>query len=147
LATDADEVYPSLSPDDRWLAYSSDVSGDFDVYVQPFPDLGATVRVSPNGGREPLWAPDGDRLYYRSADGGKVFAVDVLDRDPLRFGPQKLLFEGPFVSGVWWGRKWDVHPDGDRFLMLRAEQLETREGIHVIVNWFDELERTVPIGD
>ncbi|MEJ2188274.1 MAG: protein kinase [Acidobacteriota bacterium] len=147
LASGADEIYPSLSPDDRWLAYVSDISGDFEVYVQPFPDLGAIVRVSPNGGREPLWAPSGNRLYYRSADGRRVFAVDVLGHDPLRFGPEKLLFEGPFASGVLWGSKWDIHPDGDRFLMLQTENLEATEGIRVIVNWVDKLQRLVPASD
>ncbi len=146
LSSGADEIYPSLSPDDRWLAYVSDVSGDFEVYVQPFPDLGAIVRVSPNGGQEPRWAPSGNRLYYRSADGRKVFAVDVLGQDPLQFGPEKLLFEGDFASGVLWGSKWDIHPNGDRFLMLRTENQEATEGIRVIVNWFDELERLVPTG-
>ncbi len=144
LATSAQEIYPALSPDERWLAYVSDVSGSFEVYVQPFPDLGATIRVSPNGGVEPIWSPSGDRLYYRSANGRRVFAVDVISGDPLRFGSEELLFEGSFEPGVKWGSKWDIHPDGDRFLMLQAEYPDPPEGIRVIVNWFEELERLVP---
>jgi serine/threonine-protein kinase len=144
LATGANETYPSLSPDERWLAYVSDVSGDFEVYVQPFPGLGAIIRVSPNGGHEPLWSPTGDRLYYRSANGSRVFAVDVLGREPLRFGREKLLFEGDFAGGVVFGRKWDIHPDGDRFLMLQIEHPEAPTGIRVVSNWFAELERLVP---
>jgi serine/threonine-protein kinase len=144
LATDANEAYPSLSPDGRWLAYVSDVSGDFEVYVKPFPELGAIVRVSPNGGHEPLWAPSGDRLYYRSANGGRVFAVDVLGYDPLRFGREELLFEGDFARGVVFGSKWDIHPDGDRFLMLQPEHPEAPPNIRVVTNWFTELERLVP---
>jgi hypothetical protein len=146
LATGASEAYPSLSPDERWMAYVSDVSGDFEVYVQPFPDLGAIVRVSPNGGHEPLWAPSGDRLYYRSANGSQVFAVDVLGHDPLRFGREELLFEGDFAGGVVFGSKWDIHPDGDRFLMLQNEHPESPVGIRVISNWITELERLVPSG-
>jgi serine/threonine-protein kinase len=144
LATGANEAYPSLSPDERWLAYVSDVSGEFEVYVQPFPELGAIVRVSPSGGHEPLWSPSGDRLYYRSANGTGVFAVDVLSHDPLRFGREKLLFEGDFAGGVVFGRKWDIHPDGDRFLMLQIEHPEAPPGIRVVTNWFAELERLVP---
>ena len=144
LVTGANEAYPSLSPDERWLAYVSDVSGSFEVYVQPFPDLGATIRVSPNGGHEPLWAPSGDRLYYRSANGARVFAVDVLSHDPLRFGREELLFEGDFARGVVFGAKWDIHPDGDRFLMLQIEHSEAPPGIRVVTNWFAELERLVP---
>jgi serine/threonine-protein kinase len=147
LATDANEAYPSLSPDERWLAYVSDVSGDYEVYVQPFPDLGAIVRVSPNGGHEPLWAPSGDRLYYRSSDGTRVYAVDVLGHDPLRFGREEQLFEGEFAGGVVFGSKWDIHPDGDRFLMLRTEHPESPKGIRVVTNWFAELERLVPTDD
>ena len=144
LATRAHEVYPALSPDERWLAYASNVSGSLEVYVQPFPDLGATVRASPNGGVEPIWSPSGDRLYYRSANGRRVFAVDVLGGDPLRFGSEELLFEGGFEPGVKWGSKWDIHPDGDRFLMLQAEYPDPPQGIRVVANWFDELERLVP---
>jgi len=144
LATAAHEINPALSPDDRWLAYASDVTGRLEVYVQPFPDLGATIRVSPNGGMEPIWSPAGDRLYYRSANGRRVFAVDVISGDPLRFGSEVLLFEGSFEPGLTWGAKWDIHPDGDRFLMLQPEYPDPPEGISVIVNWFEELERLVP---
>jgi Tol biopolymer transport system component/predicted Ser/Thr protein kinase len=147
LATGANEAYPTLSPDERWLAYVSDLSGEFEVYVQPFPELGAIVRVSPNGGHEPLWSPSGDRLYYRSANGTRVFAVDVLDHDPLRFGREELLFEGDFAGGVVFGSKWDIHPDGDRFLMLLVEHSEGPSGIRVVTNWFAELERLVPTAD
>ena len=146
LATRAHEINPALSPDDRWLAYASNVSGRFEVYVQPFPDPGATIRVSPNGGREPIWSPSGDRLYYRSANGRRVFVVDVIGGDPLRFGSEELLFEGSFEPGPTWGAKWDIHPDGEKFLMLRASYPSPPEGIRVIVNWFDELERLVPSG-
>jgi serine/threonine protein kinase/Tol biopolymer transport system component len=144
IATSAQEIKPALSPDDRWLAYASNVTGRLEVYVQPFPDLGATIRVSPNGGTEPIWSPSGDRLYYRSENGRRVFAVDVISGDPLRFGSEELLFEGSFEPGVKWGSKWDIHPDGDRFLMLQAEYPDPPDGIRVIVNWFDELERLVP---
>ena len=145
LETDADEVQPKLSPDDRWLAYASDLTGRFEVYVQRFPDLGSTVRVSPNGGQEPLWSPSGDRLYYRSLNGRQTFAVEVVSGDPLQFGQENLLFESRLISpGIRWGRKWDLHPDGDRFLMLQAESSQSAEEIRVVVNWFTELERLVP---
>jgi len=145
--SDADEIQAKLSPDERWVAYASDLSGRLEVYVQPFPNLGATIRVSPNGGQEPLWSPSGDRLYYRSITGRRVFAVDVLDEEPLRFGREELLFEGDFTTGIRWGRKWDIHPDGDRFLMLRVDYPAAPEGIRVVANWFGELERLVPSND
>jgi len=144
IDTSAQEIKPALSPDDRWLAYVSNVTGRLEVYVQPFPDLGATIRVSPNGGTEPIWSPSGDRLYYRSQNGRRVFAVDVISGDPLRFGSEELLFEGSFEPGVTWGSKWDIHPDGEKFLMLQAEYPDPPEGIRVVTNWFAELERLVP---
>jgi Tol biopolymer transport system component len=144
ITTKADECLVTLAPDERWIAYASDVSGRLEVFVQPFPDLGRTIRVSPNGGTEPLWSPSGDRLYYRSESGRRVYAVDVLDTDPLRFGTEKLLFENSFAPGIRWGPKWDIHPDGDRFVMLQLESTEPVEGIRVVTNWFAELERLVP---
>ena len=106
--------------------------------------LDGTIRVSPNGGTDPLWSPSGDRLYYRSENGRRVLAVDVLGTDPLRFGTETMLFEGSFTPGIRWGRKWDLHPDGNRFLMLMHENAEPVEGIRVVINWFSELARLVP---
>jgi hypothetical protein len=102
---------------------------------------------SANGGTEPLWSPKGDRLYYRSEAGTRVYAVDVVRTDPLRFGQETLLFDGSFAPPIKWGRKWDIHPDGDRFLMLEHENMDPVEGIRVVTNWFTELERLVPPGD
>ena len=83
--TDADEFSPSLSSDVRWLAYVSDESGKFEVYVRPFPNVSAARwQISRNGGSEPMWSPSGRELYYRSGsgelmevqvDGGNGFSV------------------------------------------------------------------------
>jgi hypothetical protein len=147
LDSEADEVHPALSPDDQWFAYTSDITGRLEVYIQRFPNLGGTIRISSNGGQEPQWSPSGDRLYYRSINGREVFAVDVLGGDPLRFGREELLFEGDFEPGIRWGAKWDIHPDGDRFLMLQIEHPENPKEIRVVINWFAELERLVPTDD
>ena len=144
IATDDNDCHPILSPDNHWLAYASDVSGRMEVYVKPYPSLEGRLRVSANGGTEPLWSPDGERLYFRSEHGRRVFAVDILDTDPLDFGQERLLFEGNFAPSIRWGRKWDIHPDGDRFLMLEHESADAIEGIRVVTNWFSELERMVP---
>jgi serine/threonine protein kinase/Tol biopolymer transport system component len=147
LATDADESHPSLSPDERWIAYASDVTGNTEVYVQRFPNLGGTIRISADGGQEPLWSPSGDRLYFRSTDGRRVYAVDVLQGDPPSFGREELLFEGNFDPGPRWGANWDIHPDGNRFLMLQIKHGENPRDIKVVTNWFNELERLVPTSD
>ena len=147
LDSGTEEIHPALSPDEQWLAYASDVTGRLEIYVQRFPTLGGTVRVSSNGGQEPRWSPSGDRLYYRSTDGRRVFAVDVVAGDSIRFGLEELLFEGNFAPGPRWGSKWDIHPDGDRFLMLQIELSDNPREIRVVSNWFAELERLVPTGD
>jgi Tol biopolymer transport system component len=147
LDSGANEVHAALSPDETWLAYASDVTGRFEVCIQRFPSLGGTMRVSSNGGQEPKWSPSGDRIYFRSTDGRRVFAVDVVGDDPLQFSQERLLFEGSFDPGPRWGSKWDIHPDGDRFLMLQIELSENPREIQVVTNWFAELERLVPSGD
>jgi Tol biopolymer transport system component len=144
LELGAHAVQAKLSPDGRLLAYASDRSGRFEVYVQSFPEAGGTVRVSPRGGQEPLWSPSGDLIYYRSMNGKQIFAVEVEDRDPLRLGTETLIAEGDFDPGIRWGRKWDIHPDGDRFLVLQVESYESPGGIQVVKNWFSELEELVP---
>ena len=73
--------------------------------------------------------------------------VDVLGGDPLQFGREELLFEGNFDPGPRWGTKWDIHPDGDRYLMLQIELSDNPREIRVVSNWFAELERLVPTGD
>jgi len=147
LESDSNVVQAKLSPDGLLLAYASDRSNRFEIYLQSFPHPGGTVRVSPNGGQEPLWSPSGDRVYYRSLDGKQIFAVNILDRDPLRLGPERLLLEGDFVPGIRWGRKWDIHPDGERFLVLRVDGSESPDEILVVRNWFSELEQLVPTGN
>jgi len=147
LSSDADETHPALSPDERWIAYASDVTGTFEVYAERFPDLGEKVRISASGGQEPRWSPSGDRLYYRSTDGRKVFGIDVTGGDIIRFGPESLLFQGSFSPGPRWGANWDIHPDGDRFLMLQLERPDNPREIRVVTNWFAELERLVPTSD
>ncbi len=146
LAPDANVIQAKISPDGRFLAYTSDRTDRYEVYVQPYPDVGSTVRVSPNGGQEPLWSPSGDRLYYRSLNGSRIFAVDLLERDPLRLGKEGLVIEGHFLPGIKWGRTWDIDPDGKRFLVLAVKPSEPPEGIRVVRNWFTELEQLVPTG-
>ena len=124
IATQAAEWPLALSPNGRWIAYASDTSGQFEIYVQPFPDVsGAQPQlVSAGGGNEPLWGPDGGELFYRGPDG--VMVVDVTSDDTFtRRGAPKALFRDTYVGGV---HDWDISSNGQRFLMIKqAEPIQT----------------------
>jgi serine/threonine-protein kinase len=141
LATSLNDVQNSaLSPDGKWLAYYSSETGRPNVYVQSFPSGGSRAQVSPAGGTEPHWAPDGRALYYQQADGMMMVPIDA--GPAFSPGKPQMLFGGVSVTSTDSGQTYDVAPKGDRFLMLRS----VREGgpapeVRVIVNWFDELRR------
>jgi serine/threonine-protein kinase len=136
-----------LSPDGRWLAYQSDESGQDEIYVQPFPDLGAgRWQVSPAGGAEPAWARNGRELFYLDGEGALV-AVPIQTQPGFSAGNPTKLFDAPYfpVSGT---RRYDVTADGQRFLFIKydADQsdLSSRSSLVVIQNWQEELKRLVP---
>ena len=140
------EEYPQISPDGRWLAYTSNESGQMEVFIRPFPnvDSGGRWQVSMNGGGGPLWAPDGHELFYYSSDGTMVVSVET--EPTFKLGtPQTLPITGPYIG-------WDISPDGKRFLMLKrieaeADESRTEESrtINIVLNWFKELKERVPV--
>jgi serine/threonine protein kinase len=139
VATAANEVHPVMSPNGRWLAYTSDVTGADDVFVRRYPESDYEVQASAGGGREPLWAPDGKTLYYRLFDA--VMAVSAHDDGELRLGKPRLLFRGKYLLGKA-RRSYDISPDGSHFLMLRMTDASSPPTeFVVVVNWFEELKR------
>jgi serine/threonine-protein kinase len=118
------EVYPALSPDGKWLAYSSDESGHFEVYVRPFPDVNARrVQVSQAGGAEPRWSRSGRELFFRNRAGALV-AATVVPAASFTLGPQTVLFDARqyLVVGAQSARSYDVAPGDQRFVFLRKVQ-------------------------
>ncbi len=114
------ESQVSTSPDGRWIAYTSNESGRDEVYVRPFPDIqSGRWQVSAGGGREPLWAFDGQQLYYRS--GNAIFEVDVITQGAFVASAPQVLVEGTYVAGDYLP-SYDVSPDGDRFLLMKDLQ-------------------------
>jgi serine/threonine-protein kinase len=145
LATPATEVHPTVSPDGRWLAYASDEAGRMDVYVRSFPRPGGVTVVSAEGGREPLWSPAGDRLFFRRES--EVWAAAVLPGAEIAFGRPRRLFHLPGCLTGQSVRNWDVFPDGRSFVMVRGETREARPATEFVLvqNWFEEVKATVPI--
>ena len=130
------ESDPEFSPDGQRLAYTSDRSGEREVYVTSFPEPGRSIPVSTQGGFWPVWSPTGDRLFYRT--GTHVVSVDI-DEDG-DFGLPQPLFEAPVVGGFM--RAYDVAPDGSRFLMtLPSADTPAGGRLEVWLNWTETLNR------
>jgi serine/threonine-protein kinase len=140
--TRAREIEPTFSVDSRWIAYSSNESGRFEIYVKPVSDApGKWQIVSDGGGVEPLWASSGRELFFR--EGEKMWAVDVASEPAFSAGKPTLLFEGPYSLSSTDSQNYDVSHDGKRFLMLRP-QPSSPEPLQIVTNWFEELKRLVP---
>jgi Tol biopolymer transport system component/predicted Ser/Thr protein kinase len=141
-----DEAEPRFSPDGRWLAYISNESGRFEIYVQPYPGPGGKWQISTDGGMDPVWNPNGLELFYRN--GNKMMAVDVSSNPSFAAGKPRMLFEGKYEGAPVPVANFDVSPDGQRFLMLKpAEQEQAAPTqINVVLNWFEELKQKVPAG-
>jgi len=140
LQTPFDEWQPRFSPDGRWIAYTSNESGSAEVYVQPFPSLGAKWKVSTEGGNEPLWAPSGREIFYRN--GYKMMAVSLETRPAFAVSRSRLLFEAPYARISSDIPNYDVAPDGQRLLMVMENQQKARvTQLNVVLNWFEELKQ------
>jgi Tol biopolymer transport system component/predicted Ser/Thr protein kinase len=145
VRTPSNETAPRFSPDGHFIAYASSESGRFEIYVRPYPGPGGKWQISTEGGGEPVWNPKGRELFYRS--GNKMMAVDVTTQPTFSAGKPKMLFEGPYVPTPRSFPDYDVSPDGQRFLMLKAnEQAQAPAQINVVLNWFEELKQKVPVG-
>ena len=146
-----DALDAEFSPDGRFLAYTSGGPGRSQVYVRAYPGLDRREPVAGEGSRAPVWRKDGRELFYLEASPQngrlivRVMAVPVTTTPTFSVGAAHMLFEGQFrVDGPF--RGYDVRPDGQRFLMVRAvEQPPARITQMVLVqNWFQELKAKAP---
>jgi serine/threonine-protein kinase len=139
VTSPAREGTPALSPDGKWLAYSSDESGSFEVYVRPFPNTAAARwQVSTAGGTQPLWSHSGKELFFRNNHGDLVSA-EIKTVPNFSVGEQKPLFSlAPFVfTGPV--QVYAVAPDDKSFLMMRETSAGESGTLVVSENWFEEL--------
>ena len=134
------ERNPEISPDGRWMAYESNESGRAEIYVRPFPDVDSgRWQVSRGGGVQPLWARDGEELFYR--DGDAMMAVPIESDQTFVAGNPEVIFEAEYAPTLG-GRNYDVSLDGELFLMIKGvEDASEPTRIIVVLNWFEELRR------
>lgn len=140
-ATAADERNAKLSADDRWMAYVSNETGSFEVYVQPFPATGAKWQVSKGGGLQPQWERDGRRLYYIALD-KKLIDVEVrAGQSDFALGEARALVETRMTGSerISVGSQYAVKADGGRFLVNTAT--DTTLPITLVLNWTPALKK------
>jgi serine/threonine-protein kinase len=147
VASDSGEGDPALSPDGRWLAYRSNRTGQNEIWVQGYPD-GVAVRVSSDGGYEPLWSADGRELFYRQNDA--MMAVAVATATEFSFAAPQRLFAGPYIQRPQGSsRGYDVARDGRFLMMLRGDEnaATAPASIVVVQNFAEEIrQRARPSG-
>ena len=144
-------VRPDLSPDGRWLAYGSNETGRFEIYVRPFPNIeDGKWQISSAGGSSPKWSPDGLELFFSMPEGSADRSVWVAQRDSadaVRFSAPIRAFTGSdaVVSAV---STFDISADGSRILLRRQPEFEAQEievtSLVAVENWFAELKRLAP---
>ena len=143
VTTPADEIHAAFSPDGRWIAYTSDETGTYEVFVRPYPDPGGRWQISNGGGVHPTWSRDGRRLFY--LNNRSLYAADVeggTDSAFLAGASRELLDDlrrASLASSI------DIAPDGQAILDNDPVVKEIApEQATVVVNWFDDLNRLAP---
>jgi serine/threonine-protein kinase len=126
-----------ISPDGKWVAFTSTESGRAEVYVMPFPGPGARVQISADGGSRPRWSASGRELFFWNSFGANatLFSSTIQLSPFAASAPQKLFST---IVGTTWG----VAPDGQHFLV---ESFQNGGTLVTVTNWFDELRRRAPV--
>jgi Tol biopolymer transport system component len=140
-----------ISPSGEWIAYHTDDTGQYGVYIERFPKLGERHLISDQrGGWGAIWSKAGDEVFYRRLGDGAMMSVPVKTSPTLSIGAPHVLFENrgfaPVTTPLRGGgspRTWDLAPDG-RFLMIKLPSVENSSDIVVVENWFEELRRLAP---
>ncbi len=144
LNSEFDEYQAQLSPDGHWLAYASDESGNYEVYVQPFTAEGKLggdkKRISTNGGKHPRFRRDGRELFYVAADGQMMAVALKPSGATFEFETPKALFKTRMLTGLLQsGIEYDVTADGQRFLIGTMVGEANATPVSVILNWMAEV--------
>lgn len=149
LRTSFSETFPAFSPDGHWLAYSSNESGIYELYVRPFPGPGGKLQISTGGGSYPIWSRKERKLFFLTPD-WKIMALhyavnggSFATGKPQLWSPKSLLYLGGLYP-------YDLAPDGKRFAVVldtaAGQEKKPTESVIVLLNFFDELRSKVPAG-
>jgi hypothetical protein len=130
--TSEDESDGVLAPDDRFLAYTSTISGRREVYVRPFPTGEGRWQISLSGGDRPLWKSDGTELFFRQNN--RLMSARVSTSGPFSAASPQPLFDGALAS-------YAVARDGQRFLTVETEQELAQPVVRVVENWLSDFRR------
>jgi len=141
VSSPAGERAAKFSPDGRYVAYQSTISGRDEVYVTPFPGPGASWQISNGGGFAPIWSPDGRFLYFHDGADG-VMRVATTPGGTFRAGRPEKLFERSFHhEGI--SRDFDTSPDGTKLLFIEAPDLTPFQQLNIVLNWSAVLEQAL----
>jgi serine/threonine-protein kinase len=139
VATPAGEFYPALSPDGRWLAYSSDESGAAEIYVRPFPETaGAKWQVSTAGGSQPAWSSTGRELLYVNGR-NEMVSAQIPPGPTFSVGQQHALFSIQQFAAVGAVPAYSLTPDDKKFLVLREGEAGQPGELVVSENWAQQV--------
>ena len=151
LATPDDEHHPAVSPDGRWIAYSSDATGRHEIHVRSFPDFAGNYVVSTEGGVEPVWNPAGDELFFVNEE--RMMMVRYTLSNTFDYEDAVVLFENSalsLIAGASEGRYYDYDPGSDRFVVVSRFGTDAEDQsveLRIVRNFADELRDLVPWPD
>ena len=149
LQTPAQEFYPSLSPDGKWMAYSSDESGSAQIYVRAFPDRSGKWQISNSGGAYPMWSHNGHDLFFESLDNHIMAAAFTVKGDSFVADKPRVWSEKQ-IGGAVGSRNVDLATDGKRIVVLMpvetTEAQKAQSHLIFLENFSDEVRRKVPVG-
>jgi Tol biopolymer transport system component len=140
VQSSANDSSAVLSPDGRWLAYTSDESGNEEILVQRFPDGSDRHQISVGGGNQARWRRDGRELFYVSPD-RKVMSIEVQPGEHFEASVPRPLFQSRILPPVEARNHYDVTPDGQRFVVNARRRDDASLPIVVVVGWTPEAKK------
>ena len=149
LQTKFDQRQPSFSPDGRWMAYASNESGSYEVYVRTFPDNGRRWEISNSGGFSPTWSRNGHELFFRTEDSRMILVAAYTVKGDSFLADKPRVWSDKPLADTGLTPNYDLAPDGKRIAVVMPvatpQELQVQNHVVFLENFFDELRRRVPL--